>query len=78
MTGKPDLMAAYPRCPAALGCVAESLITYVTDRPGHDRRYAIDSTKIERDLGFVPAVSLDDGLREISGGIWGTNAGGAQ
>ncbi|MBI1850946.1 MAG: dTDP-glucose 4,6-dehydratase [Planctomycetes bacterium] len=42
----------------------ESLITYVKDRPGHDRRYAIDSTKIQRELGWKPKHSLDDGLRE--------------
>jgi dTDP-glucose 4,6-dehydratase len=41
-----------------------SLIRYVADRPGHDRRYAIDCTKMERELGWKPAVSFDDGLRE--------------
>ena len=40
----------------------ESLITYVTDRPGHDRRYAIDASKIERDLGWTPAHRFDDGI----------------
>ena len=40
----------------------ESLIRYVTDRPGHDRRYAIDCRKAERELGFAPQISLDDGL----------------
>ena len=39
------------------------LITFVTDRPGHDRRYAIDSSKIERELGWRPEVSFEDGLR---------------
>ncbi len=42
----------------------ESLIKYVPDRPGHDRRYAIDDRKIERELGWVRARSLDEGLRE--------------
>ncbi len=42
----------------------ESLITYVTDRPGHDRRYAIDDRKIERELGWVRARQLDEGLAE--------------
>lgn len=42
----------------------ESLITYVSDRPGHDRRYAIDSRKIERELGFVPRRTFEDGLAE--------------
>ena len=41
----------------------ESLITFVTDRPGHDRRYAIDAGKIERDLGWVPQETLETGLK---------------
>jgi dTDP-glucose 4,6-dehydratase len=40
-----------------------SLITYVADRPGHDRRYAIDARKIERELGWRPAESFASGLR---------------
>lgn len=40
-----------------------SQITYVTDRPGHDRRYAIDARKIERELGWKPAESFDSGIR---------------
>lgn len=40
----------------------ESLITYVSDRPGHDRRYAIDSTKIMTELGWKPSVSFETGL----------------
>ncbi|MCC6146843.1 MAG: dTDP-glucose 4,6-dehydratase [Anaerolineaceae bacterium] len=39
-----------------------SLIQYVEDRPGHDRRYAMDITKIQRELGWQPAISLDAGL----------------
>lgn len=42
---------------------ASSLIEFVTDRPGHDRRYAIDCTKISRELGFAPTVTLYDGLK---------------
>jgi dTDP-glucose 4,6-dehydratase len=40
------------------------LITFVKDRPGHDRRYAIDAGKIERELGWVPAHTFATGLRE--------------
>jgi len=40
----------------------ESLVEYVKDRPGHDRRYAVDSSKIRRELGWAPARSFDDAL----------------
>jgi dTDP-glucose 4,6-dehydratase len=42
----------------------KSLIKYVKDRPGHDRRYAIDCTKIEKELGWRPEVTFERGLRE--------------
>ena len=42
----------------------ESLIQYVQDRPGHDRRYALDSSKIQRELGWSPLVSFEDGIRK--------------
>jgi dTDP-glucose 4,6-dehydratase len=42
----------------------QRLITHVEDRPGHDRRYAIDHTKITRALGWKPTVDLDGGMRE--------------
>jgi dTDP-glucose 4,6-dehydratase len=42
----------------------ESLKTIVPDRPGHDRRYLLDSSKLRRDLGWVPEIDWDDGLRE--------------
>ena len=45
------------------GAPHDRLITYVTDRPGHDFRYAIDASKIRRDLGWAPSVTLDEGLR---------------
>ena len=42
----------------------ESLITYVQDRPGHDRRYAIDNTKITTELGWRPAYTFEQGINE--------------
>lgn len=42
----------------------EQLITYVTDRPGHDVRYAIDASKIERELGWKPAETFESGIRK--------------
>ena len=41
----------------------ESLIRHVTDRPGHDRRYAIAAGKLRRELGWAPAVTFEAGLR---------------
>jgi len=40
------------------------LITYIKDRPGHDRRYAIDATKINKELGWSPSVTFEEGLSE--------------
>ena len=42
----------------------ESLISHVADRPGHDRRYALNCEKIQRELGWKPAIALDYGLRQ--------------
>ncbi len=49
--------------PAAGGKYID-LITYVTDRPGHDRRYAINCDKIKEELGWTPSVSFEDGLKK--------------
>lgn len=43
---------------------SEKLITYVTDRAGHDLRYAIDATKLQRELGWVPSVTFEEGLEK--------------
>jgi dTDP-glucose 4,6-dehydratase len=42
----------------------ESLITYVKDRPGHDRRYAIDSSRIQNELGWTPSYTFERGIAE--------------
>lgn len=47
-----------------LGGNTRQLITFVKDRPGHDRRYAIDASKIQRELGWVPAHTFENGIRE--------------
>ncbi|WP_407313344.1 dTDP-glucose 4,6-dehydratase [Pseudomonas sp. nanlin1] len=52
-----------PQKPAGLGQYAD-LITFVSDRPGHDQRYAIDASKIERELGWVPRETFATGLRK--------------
>lgn len=59
-----SLRERFPRSPAAAGRPSEALITFVKDRPGHDRRYAIDATKIERDVGFCPRESFETGIRK--------------
>ena len=51
-------------CPRSDGTPYREQITYVTDRPGHDRRYAIDATKIERELGWKPAETFTTGIRK--------------
>ena len=50
--------------PKADGTSYASQITYVTDRPGHDRRYAIDARKLEAELGWKPAETFDTGIRK--------------
>ena len=61
LAAQPALAAQYPSCPRA---GVEKLIRMVADRPGHDRRYAIDCSKIQRELGFEPTVQLHTGLTD--------------
>jgi dTDP-glucose 4,6-dehydratase len=58
-----SLAARYPAAPAGQGIATNSLITFVKDRPGHDRRYAIDASKAQRELGYTPAESFESGIR---------------
>jgi len=64
--------------PRADGKSYREQITYVTDRPGHDRRYAIDARKLERELGWKPAETFDTGIRKtvdwyLANGEWVRN-----
>ncbi len=68
---KPNLEVVHTLCavldelqPRADGQPYASQITYVKDRPGHDRRYAIDARKIERDLGWKPQETFETGIRK--------------
>ena len=68
---KPNLDVVHTLCdhldrlrPKADGTSYRSQITYVKDRPGHDRRYAIDARKIERELGWKPAETFDTGMEK--------------
>jgi dTDP-glucose 4,6-dehydratase len=54
----------FPAALAAQGHKSAEAITYVTDRPGHDLRYAIDASKTQRELGFMPRESFNTGLRK--------------
>ena len=58
----PSLRERFPKSPAGNGASCESLKTYVKDRPGHDRRYAIDPRKIEAQLNFEPAFRFESAL----------------
>ena len=61
-TKNAELSKRFPDASAAINQDTESLITYVTDRPGHDRRYAIDATKTNDELGYQPQESFESGI----------------
>jgi dTDP-glucose 4,6-dehydratase len=60
----PNLKQRFPDAKAAISANTESLITYVKDRPGHDRRYAIDATKTNNELGYKPKESFQTGIEK--------------
>ena len=59
---RPELKDQYSDSPMSNGQSSKELITFVTDRAGHDRRYAIDATKIVNELGYKPSVDFHQGL----------------
>jgi dTDP-glucose 4,6-dehydratase len=60
----PAYVSRFPAAPAATGAVSQSLISFVEDRWGHDRRYAMDTGKARRELGFKTLWDIDRGLRD--------------
>ncbi|MDQ0587782.1 dTDP-glucose 4,6-dehydratase [Variovorax paradoxus] len=82
---KPNIEIVHTVCalldelrPKADGQPYKEQISYVTDRPGHDRRYAIDARKLERELGWKPAETFDSGIRKtvewyLANGEWVRN-----
>ncbi len=63
LTASQELRERFPRSAGAQGAQSQALVHFVEDRPGHDRRYAIDSAKIERECDFKPQIALEAGLR---------------
>jgi dTDP-glucose 4,6-dehydratase len=63
LSERTDLREAFPASPAVSGNRAADLIAHVRDRPGHDRRYAINYSKAARELNYAPARDLTQGLR---------------
>ncbi len=60
----PELAKKYPNSPCANGKSAKTLITYVKDRAGHDRRYAVGTDKIRTELGYKPQETFQTGIRK--------------
>ncbi len=60
---QPGLGRRFPNSPPSQGALSESLINFVTDRPGHDVRYAIDASRISNELGYNPEIEFRTGLK---------------
>ncbi len=60
----PEFAKQYPLCPASKGVAPKELITFIKDRPGHDSRYAIDASKLQRELGWTPEESFESGIKK--------------
>jgi dTDP-glucose 4,6-dehydratase len=60
----PELLKQFPNAQKASAGASSDLITYVTDRPGHDRRYAIDPTKSQTELNYEPVESFETGIQK--------------
>ena len=59
-----QLAAAFPKAKAAIAGNSESLIKYVTDRPGHDRRYAVNGEKLNEELGYTTRKSFEENIQK--------------
>ena len=70
-TTEPGLLAKYPLAKKAQSGQAQDLITFVTDRAGHDRRYAINPDKSMKELGYQPLESFESGIQRTL--IWYLN-----
>jgi dTDP-glucose 4,6-dehydratase len=73
-----ELVSRFPEAKSAIVGEVEKLITYVTDRPGHDRRYAIDATKTNKELGYKPRESFETGIAKtihwyLNNEVWWQN-----
>jgi dTDP-glucose 4,6-dehydratase len=60
----PEWKTLYPEAPAARSMASTDLICFVKDRPGHDRRYSVDTSKSENELGYVPRHSFREGIHK--------------
>jgi dTDP-glucose 4,6-dehydratase len=64
LSAQPEMQRNFPSAPPFKSKSSTELIAHVRDRPGHDRRYAIDFGKAARELNYTPAMSLNSGLEK--------------